>query len=194
MTEQPLHDQAARNRLIELGVLPVRAVASDPRWTETLNVPVSTETSETLEWLSGAAGTGLDVLAAKVVEISLIKADLEVSKAAQCARGPHPVIPRYYAPLIGALRHGNSESKLAAELLSFEPKDWREIISDAANPSHNALDTLAELAGFADRGAFVVHLLKLSNLTTQARSSIAEQISEHRRAMRFLDTIERATY
>lgn len=195
MTEQSMDDQHARARLVELGVLPSGAANRDPRWTETLNVPVSPNTSEVLQWLSETAGTGRDVLAAKVVEISLMKASLEVSKAAQCAReGPDSLPPRYYAPLVGALRHGYNESKLEAKLSSFEAKDWREIISDAANPSNKALDVLAEFAGFADRGDFVVHLLQLSNLSSQARSSITEQISEHRRAMRFLDTIEGAAY
>lgn len=194
MTEQSIDDQRARARLVKLDVLPPGAANQDPRWTETLTVPVSQSTSDTLEWLSEAAGSSIELLAAKVVETSLARADLEVSKAAQCAVGPRPVSPCYYAPLMGALRHGYDESMLAAQLSSFEANDWREIISDTVNPSDNALDTLAEFAGTPDRGAFVVRLLQLANLTTQARSAIAEQIGKHRRAMRFLGAIEGATY
>jgi hypothetical protein len=190
---QPIRDKHAGDRLIELGVLPARAVSSDPRWTETLNVPVSPVTSEALEWLSGAAGTGIDVLAAKVIENSLAKADIEVSKANQCARGPLPQIAGYYAPLVGALRGGYNESKLAATLSSLEGKDWREIISDTADPSNQELNTLAEFAGFTDRGAFVAHLLNLTNPPPQMLLEIKEQIAEHRRAMKFLETIEKTT-
>lgn len=158
-----------------------------------MNVPVSPVTSEALEWLSGAAGTGIDVLVAKVIENSLAKADIEVSKAKQCASGPLPQIAGYYAPLVGALRHGYNESKLTAALSSLEVKDWREIISDTADPSKKELNTLAEFAGFTDRGAFVAHLLDLTNTPPPMLSEIKEQIAEHRRAIEFLETIEKAT-
>jgi hypothetical protein len=192
MTEKSTDDTHARHRLAILGVPPAHVVTNDPRWSETLNVPISKPTLENLEWLAATAGGEPNTLAANILAQALIKADNQVSDAFQRAKVPASPAPSYYGPLVGALRHGYQETKLIAALSSLELKDWQQIVADAASPSNNALDVLAEFAGFADRSEFVVHLIKLSSLSPEELSTIRERINEHRRALQSLEAIEQA--
>jgi len=192
MTEKSTDDTHARHRLAILGVPPAHVVTNDPRWSETLNVPVSKPTLENLEWLAATAGGEPNTLAATILAQALLRADNQVSDAFQRAKIPAPQPASYYPALVEALRHGYNEIKLIATLSSLEPKDWQQIVADAASPSNNALDALAEFAGFADRSEFVVHLIKLSSLSPKELSTVRERINEHRGALQSLEAIEQA--
>lgn len=190
MTNELIHDQHAHQRLTELGV-PNR-VERDSRWTEHLQIPASRDTAETLGWLSTEAGARSDLLAGAILEKALIRADLTVAARIQCAKRAPEATPAYYSQLIGALRHGYDESRLAACTSQLGVDDWRAIINDIANPGHQAIDTLKEMAGFVDRGNFVAKLIEMASASPDILSAIREQISQQRESVKFLDGVERA--
>ena len=190
MTNEPIHDQHAHRRLTELGV-PNR-VERDSRWTEHLEIPASRDTAETLGWLSTEAGARSDLLAGAILERALDRADLIVSARMQCAKKAQEPTPAYYSQLIGALRHGYDEPKLAACITQLGVDDWRAIINDIANPGLQAIDTLKEMAGFDDRGSFVTKLIEMASASPDILLAIREQISEQRESVKFLDAVERA--